>query len=151
MSEEGYTTIFHPPGEDGVMIHKKGTITITTSEPPVLTGGKSNAAKLWTIGAPKEIDYKEEAERIQLTFHPTLDKISPRRSRIPNESNMVRRDQSRKLRHMAGTHHDSGQETFPRLGRNTTRTHEKTMSGSTIYETANRRRTTHHSDHEENA
>ncbi len=29
MSEEGYTTIFHP-GEEGVIIHKKGTLTITT-------------------------------------------------------------------------------------------------------------------------
>ena len=35
MLEEGYTTIFHP-GEDGVTIHKEGTIIITTSEPPVI-------------------------------------------------------------------------------------------------------------------
>ncbi len=32
MSEEGYTTIFHL-GEEGVSIHKKGTLTITTSKP----------------------------------------------------------------------------------------------------------------------
>ena len=50
MSEEGYMTVFHPR-EDGVMIHKEDAITITTSEPPVLTGGKSNAAKLWMISA----------------------------------------------------------------------------------------------------
>ena len=50
MSEEGYTTVFHPR-EEGVMIHKEGAITITTSEPPVLTEGKSNAAKLWMISA----------------------------------------------------------------------------------------------------
>ncbi len=35
MSKEGYTTIFYP-GEEGVSIHKKGTLTITTSTPPVL-------------------------------------------------------------------------------------------------------------------
>jgi hypothetical protein len=35
MSEGGYTTIFHP-GEEGVSIHKQGTLTITTSKPPVL-------------------------------------------------------------------------------------------------------------------
>jgi hypothetical protein len=34
MSEEGYTTIFHP-GDEGVSIHKKVTLTITTSKPPV--------------------------------------------------------------------------------------------------------------------
>jgi hypothetical protein len=33
MAEEGYTTIFHP-GEEGVTIHKKGTVSITTTEPP---------------------------------------------------------------------------------------------------------------------
>ncbi len=45
MAEEGYTTIFHP-GEEGVTIHKEGTVTITTSEPPVLEGYKNNPAKL---------------------------------------------------------------------------------------------------------
>jgi hypothetical protein len=39
LAEEGYTTIFHP-GEEGVTIHKKDTITITTTEPPVLQGSK---------------------------------------------------------------------------------------------------------------
>jgi hypothetical protein len=34
-SEGGYTTIFHP-GEEGVSIHKQGTLTITTSKHPVL-------------------------------------------------------------------------------------------------------------------
>jgi hypothetical protein len=48
MAEEGYATIFHP-GEEGVMIHKEGTVTITTSEPPVLKGYKINPAKLWTV------------------------------------------------------------------------------------------------------
>ena len=50
MSKEGYMTIFHP-GEEGVTIHKKGTIRLTTSEPPVLKGEKENMAKLWTISA----------------------------------------------------------------------------------------------------
>jgi len=63
MSEEGYTTIFHP-GEDGVTIHKEGTITITTSEPPVLTGGKSNSAKLWTISTPDNRVTKEEVNNV---------------------------------------------------------------------------------------
>ncbi len=63
MSEEGYTTLFHP-GENGVTFHKKGTITITTSEPPVLTGEKSNAAKLWTIQTPEMRDTKEETNNV---------------------------------------------------------------------------------------
>ena len=33
MAENGYTTIFRP-GNEGVTFHKKGTLTITTSEPP---------------------------------------------------------------------------------------------------------------------
>jgi hypothetical protein len=52
MSEEGYTTIFHP-GNKVVTIHDKGTITITTSKPPVLQGCKSTTAKLWTVSAEK--------------------------------------------------------------------------------------------------
>ncbi len=38
-SEEGYTTVFHP-GEQGVTVHNPGTLTMTTSEPPVLQGHK---------------------------------------------------------------------------------------------------------------
>jgi hypothetical protein len=35
ISQEGYTTFFHT-GEEGVTIHKPGTIKIITSKPPVL-------------------------------------------------------------------------------------------------------------------
>jgi hypothetical protein len=63
MSEEGYTTVFHPR-EEGVTIHKEGTINITTSEPPVLTGGKSNEAKLWTISTPDNQVIKEEVNNV---------------------------------------------------------------------------------------
>ena len=63
MSEEGYTTIFHP-GEDRVRIHKEGTITITTSEPPVLKGRKPNAEKLWTISASDRSENKEEVNNV---------------------------------------------------------------------------------------
>jgi hypothetical protein len=45
LTEEGYTTIFHL-GEEGVTVHKKDTITITTTKPPVLQGSKSRGAKL---------------------------------------------------------------------------------------------------------
>jgi hypothetical protein len=31
------------------MIHKEGTLTITTSEPPILQGCKAKGAKLWTV------------------------------------------------------------------------------------------------------
>ena len=50
MAEHGYRTIFRP-GDEGVAIHKKGTLTITTSEPPVLQGCKKRGAKLWTVAA----------------------------------------------------------------------------------------------------
>jgi hypothetical protein len=58
MAKEGYTTVFHP-GEKGVTIHKPGTISITTMEPPILQGCKSKGAKLWIISA--EDTKKEQA------------------------------------------------------------------------------------------
>ena len=63
MSDEGYTTIFHP-GEEGVTIHKKGTIRLTTSEPPVLKGEKENLAKLWTISTTKTAQQKETIHNV---------------------------------------------------------------------------------------
>ncbi len=50
--------IFHP-GEEGVTIHKKDTITIVTTEPPILQGNKSRGAKLWTTSA----QYKRKKEQ----------------------------------------------------------------------------------------
>ena len=41
MSEEGYTTIFHP-GEEGVTVHDKGPLTIMMTKPPILHGIKNN-------------------------------------------------------------------------------------------------------------
>jgi hypothetical protein len=58
MAKEGYATVFHP-GEKGVTIHKPGTISITTTEPPIFQGCKSKGAKLWTISA--EDTKKEQA------------------------------------------------------------------------------------------
>jgi hypothetical protein len=46
-ADEGYTTIFHP-GENGVTVHRPGTLTLMFAEPPVLQGHKRCGAKLWT-------------------------------------------------------------------------------------------------------
>ncbi len=62
MSEEGYTTIFHPREEE-VTVHEHGTVSITTSEPPVLQGCKQKGAKLWTITADDETK-KERANKV---------------------------------------------------------------------------------------
>jgi hypothetical protein len=61
MAEEGYTTIFHP-GEEGVTVHKHGTVSITTTEPPVLQGCKKKGATLWTISADDESKKKERTK-----------------------------------------------------------------------------------------
>ncbi len=53
LSEEGYTTIFHPENE-GVTVHEKGTLTIATSSPPVLQGCKEKGDNLWTVSANEE-------------------------------------------------------------------------------------------------
>jgi hypothetical protein len=39
-SNEGLTTVFHPE-EEGMTVHKPGTITIITNKPPVLQGYKA--------------------------------------------------------------------------------------------------------------
>ena len=62
MANEGYTTIFHP-GEEGVTIHKPGTLTIAATEPPVLHGRKAKGAKLWTVLADEEA-MKEQANKV---------------------------------------------------------------------------------------
>jgi hypothetical protein len=41
LSSEGNMKNFHPENE-GVTVHKKGTLTITTNSPPVLQGCKED-------------------------------------------------------------------------------------------------------------
>ncbi len=48
MAKNGYTTICRE-GNEGVTIHKSGTLTITTCEPPVLRGSKPTGSNLWTV------------------------------------------------------------------------------------------------------
>ncbi len=55
MAEEGYTKIFHPE-EEGVTMHKPGTLTIAMIEPPILQGRKPKGAKLWTILVERELN-----------------------------------------------------------------------------------------------
>jgi hypothetical protein len=59
MSEEGYTTVFHPSNE-GVNIHKQGTIIISSSQPLVLQGCKSNTEKLLMVLAEMDEEIQEE-------------------------------------------------------------------------------------------
>jgi len=63
MAENGYTTIFRP-GNEGVTFHKKGTLTITTSEPPVLQGCKRKGENLWTVSVPTIKSTREEAANV---------------------------------------------------------------------------------------
>ena len=79
MSEEGYMTIFHP-GEDGVMIHKEGTITIPPDKikdfqpefEELLSIEKDvQLTSLWTT--PLTLDDVEALETDE--FYPTFIKI----------------------------------------------------------------------------
>lgn len=63
MSEEGYTTIFHP-GEEGVTIHQEGSVQITMTEPPILHGSKLNGEKLWTISGKTGKNKREEVSNV---------------------------------------------------------------------------------------
>jgi len=62
IANEGYTTIFHP-GEQGVTIHKPDTVTITTTEPPVLQGCKAKGETLWTV-LPDAHTTKEQVNKV---------------------------------------------------------------------------------------
>ncbi len=62
LSEEGYTTIFHPENE-GVTVHEKGTLTIATSSPLVLQGCKEKGDNLWTVSTDEE-ESEEEANNV---------------------------------------------------------------------------------------
>ena len=63
MAENGYTTIFHK-GNEGVTIHKSGTLTITTSEPPVLRGSKQTRSNLWTVLTDGDKPKRAEANNV---------------------------------------------------------------------------------------
>jgi hypothetical protein len=63
MAENGYTTIFHE-GNEGVTIHTSGTLTITTSEPPVLRGSKPTGSNLWTVLTDGNKPKREEANNV---------------------------------------------------------------------------------------
>jgi hypothetical protein len=63
MSEEGYTTIFHP-GEEGITIHQEGSVQITMTEPPILHGSKLNREKLWTISGKTGKNKREEVSNV---------------------------------------------------------------------------------------
>ncbi len=69
MAEERYTTIFHP-GDKGVTIHREGTVTISTSKPPVLQGCKSYTEKLWTLSVSK--DKKRERRSANVYSLPSI-------------------------------------------------------------------------------
>ena len=63
MAENGCTTIFHE-GNKGVTIHKSGTLTITTSEPPVLRESKPTGLNLWTVLTDGDKTKCEEANNV---------------------------------------------------------------------------------------
>jgi hypothetical protein len=63
MAENGYTTIFHE-GKEGVTIHKSGTLTITTSEPPVPGASKPTGSNLWTVLTDGDKPKREEANNV---------------------------------------------------------------------------------------
>lgn len=46
VADEGYTIIFHPRNQ-GVTIHKEGTVTITATTPADLQGWRADTGGLW--------------------------------------------------------------------------------------------------------
>ncbi len=62
-AEEGYTTIFQP-GENGITVHKPGTLTMIMGELPVLRGHKPRGSKLRTMSMSKQNDKTEQANNV---------------------------------------------------------------------------------------
>jgi hypothetical protein len=58
MAKEGYTTTFHL-GEEGVTMHKLGTLTIAMTELPILQGCKPKGAKLCIILVKSETNIEQ--------------------------------------------------------------------------------------------
>jgi hypothetical protein len=57
VADKGYTTIFHP-GNQGVMVHKEGTVTITTTTPADIQGWRAEMS-LWEFD-PTNNHYKPQ-------------------------------------------------------------------------------------------
>jgi hypothetical protein len=85
MAENGYTTIFHE-GNEGVTIHTSGTLTITTSEPPVLRGSKQTRSNLWTVLTDGDKPKRAEANNVyNLPLTKRNNQVPPRISRPPSQ------------------------------------------------------------------
>jgi hypothetical protein len=126
LSNKGYTTIFHPENE-GVTVNKKETLTITTSNPPVLQGCKEEGGKLWTVTATK--NNKEEINNV---YSLPLTKQSVHYlhalAGFPVESKWIKAVKAENYitwpELTAGVVHTH----FPESEKNTERTHETTVS-----------------------
>jgi hypothetical protein len=149
MAEEGYTTIFHP-GEEGVTVHKHGTVSITTTKPPVLQGCKKKGAKLWTISADDKPNTESANKVYDLPSISQNGQIPPCGSGIPNGRNLDKSHQSRQLHHMANNNPKHSPTTLPRIRRDATGSYETSATGSTINKGTrrNRNKRTCHSENE---
>ncbi len=116
-------------------IHKKGTIRLTTSEPPVLKGEKENMVKLWTISATDTTKHKQKVHNVYSlpSILHTIRYLYAMAGFLVKET-WLDAILSRKLCHMAWTRNSGSAKTFPGFGQNTTRTYEEATSGSKINE-----------------
>jgi hypothetical protein len=133
MPENGYTTIFQL-GNQGVTIHKEGTLTIMTSEPPILQGCKAKRTKFVdSFNQPNTEQHTQtSSECIIPTIHWTNDQIPTCSSRLPTGGNVDQSHPSRKLQHMAITNHPQCSQTQPRIRGNPKGTYEILTPRNTI-------------------
>ncbi len=113
LSEEGYTTIFHPENKE-VTVHKKGTLTITTSNPPVLQGCKEKGDNLWTVSANEE---GEEESNNVYNLPSTKQSICYLHALagFPVESKWIKAIKAGNYVTWPGTHSRGSAQTFPRI------------------------------------
>jgi hypothetical protein len=123
LSNKGYKTIFHPENE-GVTVHKKGTLTITTSNPPVLQGCNKNGGKLWTVTATKNNE-----EEINNVYNlPSTNKAYATSTHWQDSQLKVNglKPSRRETTSLASAHSRGSTQTFSRIRQKTERTHETT-------------------------
>jgi hypothetical protein len=131
MAEEGYTTIFHP-GEQGATVHNPGTLTITSTESPILQRCKLKGAKLWTITAENRKKMEQANDAYNLPSISQTVKYLRAAAGFPVADTWIKAIKAGNYNTWPTITPATVRRHFPESGENPKRTHEETAPGSTI-------------------
>ena len=112
-ADEGYTMIFHP-GDNGVTVHKPGTLTMAFGKPPVLQGHKPSGAKLWMMTIDNNQTKSEEMSNIH-NLPSTAQAIKFLHAAAGYPGNVDCSNQRGKLHNLAGINSKSSTTPLPQI------------------------------------